>query len=93
MKDEEIYNIFDTRALLNRSAGVAVNSTSGLAGIAYWINDTYRLSGDKAVDKRSELVVKIKEWIDGEYATGRQTVISDDELHALVKEYAPELLG
>ena len=93
MKDEEIYNIFDTKALLNRSAGVAINSTSGLAGIAYWINDTYALSGDMAVDKRSELVANIKEWIDKEYDTGRQTVISDEEMHALVRKFAPELAG
>ena len=45
MKDEEIYNIFDTKAILNRGAGVAVNNASGLAGIAYWINDRYNLSG------------------------------------------------
>ncbi|NMB98309.1 MAG: 2-isopropylmalate synthase, partial [Clostridiaceae bacterium] len=30
-KDEEIYNIFDTKLLLKRSAGVAINQSSGLA--------------------------------------------------------------
>ena len=34
IKDEEIYNIFDTAKLLGRPAGVTVSSTSGLAGIA-----------------------------------------------------------
>lgn len=91
MKDEEIYNIFDTRTLLNRSAGVAINSTSGLAGIAYWINDTYGLTGSQTMDKHSEPVQKIKEWIDHAYADGRQTVISDEEMRMLIARYAPEL--
>ena len=33
LKDEEIYNIFDTKALLNRAAAVAVSNTSGMAGL------------------------------------------------------------
>ena len=43
--DEEIYNIFDTKTLLNRPASVMISKTSGLAGIAYWVNDNYALSG------------------------------------------------
>ena len=45
MKDEEIYNIFNTRKILGRAPGVAISNTSGLAGIAYWINDRYGLTG------------------------------------------------
>ncbi|MCL2774267.1 MAG: 2-isopropylmalate synthase [Oscillospiraceae bacterium] len=87
LKDEEIYNIFDTKAILNRPASVAVSDVSGLAGIAYWINDYYNLSGDKTVDKRSEICAYIKKWIDEEYAKGRTTVISDEELEKLYNEY------
>ena len=90
-KNEEIYNIFDTRTLLNRSAGVAINGTSGLAGIAYWINNTYGLTGERALDKHSDAVQKIKAWIDNAYSDGRQTVISDEEMRALIAQYAPEL--
>ena len=43
LKDEEIYNIFNTEKLLDRPAAVAISKTSGLAGIAYWINQNYRL--------------------------------------------------
>ena len=91
LKDEEIYNIFDTGKILNRPAIVAVNNVSGLAGIAFWINQYYRLPEEARVDKRSELVAKIKVWVDEEYHKDRQTVISDEELVALVKEYAPAL--
>lgn len=87
LKDEEIYNIFDTQKLLNRPAAVSISNTSGLAGIAYWINAHYRLSGDAQVDKRDPLVSFIKDWVDGQYATGRQTVMSDEEIEKLVEEF------
>jgi len=64
LKDEEIYNIFDTGAILNRPAGVTVSSTSGAAGIAYWINSHYRLTGDEMITKKDPLVYKIKAWVD-----------------------------
>jgi len=93
MKDEEIYNIFDTTSLLGRPPLVAVSATSGLAGIACWINNYYRLSGDKAVDKKHPCIAKMKEWIDAEYDKGRVTVISDEELEALVKLYGKDILA
>lgn len=93
LKDEEIYNIFDTKKLLNRAPTVAVSNTSGLAGIALWINGFYNLSGEKAVNKNHPCVAKIKEWIDGEYEAGRVTVISDEELEALVKLYGKDITG
>lgn len=58
LKDEEIYNIFDTKRLLNRPASVMIGKTSGLAGIAYWINDNYDLTGDAAIAKNDPLVAQ-----------------------------------
>lgn len=87
IKDEEIYNIFDTAKLLGRPAGVTVSSTSGLAGIAYWINAHYRLTGSEALSKKDPLVLYIKEWVDAQYAAGRQTVISSKELEKLIIKY------
>ena len=43
LKNEEIYNIFDTGKFLNRPPLVSVSNTSGLAGIAHWINSYYHL--------------------------------------------------
>ncbi len=91
MKDEEIYNIFDTNTLLSRPAAVAISNTSGLAGIAYWINEHYDLTEEKKVSKQDPMVLKVKEWIDIQYAEGRQTLISDGELEALVESFAPEV--
>ena len=86
LKDEEIYNIFDTKKILNRSASVMISKTSGLAGIAYWINENYRLTAGEAVDKRDPLVVSLKKWIDDEYEAGRQTSISTGELEEKIEE-------
>lgn len=86
LKDEEIYNIFNTKKLLNRPAGVAVSKTSGLAGIAYWINENYGLEGVAALDKRDPLVAELKEWVDGEYAGGRVSALSNHELEAKLAE-------
>ena len=90
LKDEEIYNIFDTGAILNRPAGVTVSSTSGAAGIAYWINGHYRLTGDEMVNKRDPLVTKIKTWVDEQYTQGRTTVISTAELEKLIVTFQKE---
>ena len=86
LKDEEIYNIFDTRKILGRAASVMLGKASGLAGIAYWINENYRLDEGERVDKRDPLVVGLKEWIDREYEDGRQTSLSTDELEEKIEE-------
>jgi len=92
LKDEEIYNIFDTNKLLHRPVVVAVNEYSGLAGIAVWINTYYRLKGEDKVEKHAPGIVKIKEWVDAQYAKGRTTIINSDELESLVEQHMPEIL-
>lgn len=92
LKDEEIYNIFDTDKILNRPASVSISKTSGLAGIAYWINNSYRLAPDKALDKKDPLVIALKEWVDKEYEDGRQTAISNSELDSKIAELSGERL-
>jgi len=86
MKDQEIYNIFDTEKILNRPAMVSVGKASGLAGIAYWINQHYRLPEDQKVGKADELVVALKQWIDDEYEDGRQTTLTTSELEEKIEE-------
>jgi isopropylmalate/homocitrate/citramalate synthase len=80
LKNEEIYNIFDTEKILNRPPLVAVSNTSGVAGIAHWINTYFRLKGEDSLEKDNPLVLKVKEWVDNEYENGRVTVITDNEL-------------
>ena len=89
MKDEEIYTIFDTRKILGKPPVVEVSKTSGLAGIAYWINGHYRLAEEKKVSKKDPIVTAMKDWIDQEYEDGRQTVMTDHELEEIVERLAP----
>ena len=86
LKDEEIYNIFDTKKLLGRAATVMLGKTSGLAGIAYWINETYRLSESERIEKHDPIVASLKAWIDKEYEDGRQTSLSAAEVEGKLEE-------
>ena len=92
MKDEEIYNIFNTTDILGKAPIVVVDAHSGAAGIAAWINTYFMLDEETKVDKRDPAIAKIKEWVDGEYAEGRTTVIGDSELENQVGLYLPQLL-
>jgi len=83
MKDAEIYNIFNTEKILNRPAEVSISNTSGLAGIAYWINKHYKLPPEKQVGKQDWIVQEIKTKIDALYEDGRTTVMGEDELEKL----------
>lgn len=91
LKNEEIYNIFDTEKFLNRPVLVAVSNTSGLAGIAHWINSYFKLKDDRVVDKSHPVVAKVKEWVDDEYENGRVTVIADDELIEIIHNIEQEV--
>ena len=92
LKNEEIYNIFDTAKLLNCPVGVSINQSSGLAGLAHWVNRYLGLSGQNAIGKKDECITKLKEWVDDQYANGRVTSISDNELEAAIKTLMPNLL-
>ncbi len=65
-----------------------VSKTSGLAGIAYWINANYELRGENELDKRDPLVAAVKEWVDKEYEEGRTASISTDELETIIEEFS-----
>ena len=80
----------NTNKLLNRAPGVSVSKTSGLAGIAYWINEHYKLEGDDKVTKDDAMVAKVKDWVDEMYADGRTTSLSTGEMEAKIEELRGE---
>ena len=92
LKDEEIYNAFDTDKILGKPIVVAVNQYSGHAGIAAWINTYYKLKDSDKVDKKDKRVNKIKLWVDEQYKSGRTTMIGNNELELLVKKLMPEIV-
>src|SRR5205823_2036298 len=85
LKNEEIYNIFDTARILDRPLGITVNDRSGLAGIAYWLNTTLGLGGPAQVRKDDPRVVAIHREVERQYAAGRSTGFSPDEMAALAR--------
>lgn len=91
LKNEEIYNIFDTETLLNRPVVVAVTKTSGVSGVAHWMNSYFKLKGDQAVDKKHPVVQGLKDWVDAEYEDGRVVAISEEELIKEMNRLTEEL--
>jgi isopropylmalate/homocitrate/citramalate synthase len=92
LKDEEIYNIFDTTKILGRAPRVAVDKTSGAAGVSWWINTYFNLPPSRRVDKKAAAVRMITEWVDAQYRQERTTSISDEEMLAQVRLHLPEVL-
>ena len=91
LKDPEIYTIFDTNKLLNRPLDVTISSKSGLASIAYWVNRHLGLEGDGIMDKRHPGIVRIYEWVEAQYAKGRITGISPEEMLMQARKFLPDL--
>ncbi|MFW6171728.1 MAG: 2-isopropylmalate synthase [Planctomycetota bacterium] len=88
-QDERIYNIFDTKKLLNRPPRVAVTDKSGVDGVAHWVNEFFGLAGEDRISKIK--VHKVARWVIDQYEVeGRVTAISDEELEAKVKELMPK---
>ncbi len=91
IKNEEIYNIFDTTKILKRPIVTMITDKSGKAGIAHWINTRLSAKGDAVIDKKHPGVSKIHKWVTEQYDAGRATGISHEELERLVRKYLPEM--
>lgn len=85
MKNEEIYNIFDTAKILKRPLDVSITNRSGIAGVGFWVNEQLKKRGFDPVDKRNPRVAKMFEWIEKQYEEGRITSISPEEMMAQFK--------
>jgi len=90
VKNEEIYNVFDTGKLLKRPISIIVTDKSGVASIAYWVNQRLRLEEDRRLDKRHPGILKIHKRVMHEYDKGRNTSISNEELERWARRYLPE---
>ena len=90
LKDPEIYNIFDTKKILNRPATVAITDKSGLAGIVHWLENHWGKGSGIKFTKQDPMVMRIWEKIQEEYEKGRITSMSDEEMEDLVKKMSQE---
>jgi isopropylmalate/homocitrate/citramalate synthase len=83
IKDEEIYNPFDTTLLLDRPPGVAITDKSGAAGLLMWMQK-HRPNLAAGIGKRDPRLLQILEAVEREYDDGRVTSLADSEVDALV---------
>ncbi len=93
IKNEEIYNIFDTDKILKRPLGISVTDKSGVAGIALWVNQYLGLTGADRIDKRHPGIKEIVKWVDEQYVERRTTSISNDEMLEQAKVHLPEFFS
>jgi isopropylmalate/homocitrate/citramalate synthase len=82
LKSEEIYNPFDTLKILNSAPKVAITDKSGAAGIKHWLEAHYNID----VAKDDARLLTIRDKVDAQYVNGRNSAISDGEMHAWYKE-------
>jgi len=82
LKNEEIYNCFDTLKLLDRPIGVAITDKTGAAGIKHWIEARFEIQ----IPKHDPKITWIKDQIDAEYSVDRVSSISDKEMFQWVRE-------
>ena len=82
LKNEEIYNCFNTAKLLNRPVNVAITDKTGAAGIKHWIEARYKTE----IPKHDPRITKLKNKIDAEYANDRVSAISSGEMFKWVAE-------
>jgi isopropylmalate/homocitrate/citramalate synthase len=82
LKDEEIYNCFDTNKLLNRPVSVAITDKTGAAGIKHWLETRY----EAEIPKHDPRITKMKDRIDAEYSADRVSAISDEEMFEWMRE-------
>lgn len=82
IKDEEIYNPFDTAALLGRPPRVAITDKSGAAGILMWLRDHRPDLADGLV-KTDPRLRELSRLVLEEFTGGRVTSLADEEMGAL----------
>lgn len=83
VKDEEIYNPFDTTALLGRAPGVAISDRSGAAGLLLWLR-RHRPALAAGVTKRDPRLRQVLDRVAAAFDDGRATSLADDEVAAMV---------
>lgn len=90
IKNEEIYNIFDTTRLLKRPLGVNITDKSGVAGVAFWVNQQLLAGGYQPMDKRHPALERIYAWVTEQYQNGRTTTLTGEEMMNAARRYLPE---
>ena len=64
-----------------------ISNTSGASGIAAWLRQHVVSEDSESIQKTDPLVVYLKNWVDEQYANGRVTAITDNELMEQMEEW------
>ncbi len=89
IKDEEIYNPFDTTGLLHRPPRVAITDKSGAAGLLMWIRD-HRPGLSPGLTKQDARLRRLNDTIIEQFSAGRITSLADEEVGRMVDDaFAP----
>lgn len=91
IKNEELYNIFNTEKILKRPISIIIGDKSGTAGIAHWVNSRLGLTGAAQIDKRHPGIAHIHKWVMEQYEENRVTAISNEEMEVQARKHLPEL--
>jgi isopropylmalate/homocitrate/citramalate synthase len=91
LKNEEIYNVFNTERLLKRPVQLSITDKSGMAGITLWVNKHFP-ARKVPLAKTDAGVQKIHDWMMTQYDAGRTTAITDEEMLAQVKIHLADWL-
>jgi len=91
LNDEETYSAFDTHALLGLKPSVTVSKTSGVSGVAQWINAHFGLEGDLCLTKETKEIQEVFRAIKESYEAGRVSDYQDAEVLEMVEVHAPGL--
>ncbi len=91
IKNERIYSIFDTGKLLDRPLTVSITDKSGVAGIALWLNNYFKLEGDEELGKKHAGIRGIYNWVMEQYNNDRMSSISTEEMLTQAKKHLPSL--
>lgn len=93
LKNVKMYLPFDTERLLGVGPGIVITPYSGTAGVAFWINQYFKLKGERKIDKNHPAVQEIHKEVLRIFEETGKTHINDQEMLELVKKYAPELVS
>ncbi|MEM1619789.1 MAG: hypothetical protein QXU52_03440 [Fervidicoccaceae archaeon] len=92
LKDVRIYLPFDTKLLLGVEPGVEITPYSGAAGVAFWINNFFKLDGSKKVSKDHPAVQRIHAELVSYFEGSGALSAPESLMLELVRRHMPELL-
>ncbi len=64
---------------------IILTRTSGKYGVLLWINAYLEGEGQTVIDENHPAIEQIHQWMEGQYAGGREEAISEEEMLAQVK--------